>query len=393
VYRRSSLRFAIAFRQACAYAARTTLSRTLLVSDPAAATGRVLLETRSASIARSQHARSRDCTYPPPTSSGRYFANAFDVRSRNAGSVSGLVPACTMLTVSPCSLRSRRASMLQVNRTAAFRPRRAVECPNCGSEEIEAESCGRNVCTDCGIFVAGGSNISTAPPCTAGNEFTAVLPSDPVARSSPIRRIREWHPACERAATNFARDLTAEYVKGMSKGDRVRHTQALAYLAYRDDGQTTVTIARLAAQVRVPEERLSKDVKAIADRLGIRGWQADNDEEDDDVFARAMLTILKPGFLMRGHKVPLINRWCRNLFARSVRSGEVELANLSPVHQANAAAAVYCECVGSPFAEGVFGPPKRGRDGRLEGSAATAVRALTRNATAKRAADSLRKHV
>lgn len=220
-----------------------------------------------------------------------------------------------------------------------------------------------------------------------------ILPADPIAASSPIRRVRDWHPACERTAIGFAQTLTADFTKGMSKPERVRHSQALAYLSYRDDNQTNVSIARLASDIRVPEHRLSKDIKAVAAKLGIRGWLTEVDDDDDDVFARAMLTVLKPGFMAKGSTVRAVNRWCRDLFVRATSAGEVGVANLSPKHQADAALAVYCEKLGSPFANGSFGPAKRGRDGVMESESEVAVRVLSRNTTARKAANVLRKHV
>jgi hypothetical protein len=226
------------------------------------------------------------------------------------------------------------------------------------------------------------------------NESDALItPYDPVASSSPVRRIRNWHPACERTAIGFARSLTSEFTKGMSKAERVRHSQALAYLAYRDDNQTSVSIAQLASDIRVPEHRLSKDIKAVAAKLGIRGWLTDVDDDDDDVFARAMLAVLKPGFMAKGVTVRSVNRWCRDLFLRATCAGEVGVANMAPKHQADAALAIYCEQMGSPFSAGAFGPAKRGRDGALENDKDVAVRVLTRNTTVRKAAIVLRKHV
>lgn len=254
--------------------------------------------------------------------------------------------------------------------------------------------CGNNVCTDCGLIVPGGSNISTDPPVFAVDERPPVPPLDPVIGSSPIRRIREWHPACERTAIAFARKLDPQYTKGMTAAERLRHTQTLAYLAYRDDGQTNVTVGQLAAQIRIPEERLSKDVKAVSASLGIRGWAAEDndDDEEDAAFARTVLASLKSGHLSRTVSIKSVNKWCRDLFARAVRAGEVHFANLPPRHQADAVLAVYCEKMGCPFVDGAFGPPKRARDGSVESAVATAVRSLTKSVPARKAADSIRKY-
>ena len=287
---------------------------------------------------------------------------------------------------------------MQVSRSRAFLRREETECPSCGSDEIRSMACGRNVCTDCGMIVRGGSSISSAlPPRADGESFSAVMPPDPVTNSSPVRRIREWHPACERAATSLARRIAPEFMKGMSGVDRVRHTQALAYLAYRDDNQTNVTIAQLAAQIRVPEEKLSKDVKAVAAHLGITGFRSADAEEDDDgaddaEFSRAVLGLVKPGRLAKGANVRTVNRWCRDMRTRAADAGEVELVNLAPRHQADAAIALFCENCGSPFVDGAFGPPKRARNGTEENRDATAVRTLLKNATARKAAGILRKY-
>lgn len=281
-----------------------------------------------------------------------------------------------------------------MNRMAMFKRNVRRDCPSCGSDDYDTLVCGSDVCTDCGTIVPGGSNISKDPIGFGGDECTAVPPLDPIVGSSPIRRIREWHPACERAAIAFARELDPQFTKGMSAAERLRHTQVLAYLAYRDDAQTSVTIARLAAQIHVPAERLSKDVKAVSARLGIRGWAAEDHEEDDDAeFARAVLATLKPGYVIRGVTVRTVTKWCRDLFKRALSAGEVQFANMPPRHQADAVLAVYCESVAYPFVNGTFGPPKRARTGAVESEVATAVRALTRSAPARRAMDSLRKYV
>jgi len=279
---------------------------------------------------------------------------------------------------------------MQISRMSAFRRREDDACPGCGSDQIRAAECGRNVCTDCGLFVKGGSNISMAPPCGAP---TLTPDIDPIHTSSPIKRLQERHPACARAAESLARTLPADFTKGMSSSDRIRHSQALAYLAYRDDSQASVSPAQLASEIRVPEERLSKDVKAIASKLGIRGWRSEVDDEDEQVFARAMLGILKPGRMVKGRTVRQVNRWCRDLFLRATSAGEVDLANMAPKYQADGALAVYCEVEGSPLNVGSFGPPKRLRCGDVESESRIAVRALTKNATAARAAASMRKYV
>ena len=295
--------------------------------------------------------------------------------------------------------------MQGVSKIGAFALRRTVECPSCGSDEIRPEKCGRDVCSDCGIVVPGGSNISGRPPATNDATPNEPVPSiDPIAISSPVRRVREMHPGCAESALEFARKLPPAYVRGMTAPERVRHSQALAYLAYRDAGQTRITVARLATQIRVPEERLSKDVRALADALGIRGWTGWDDgsgacvgetDESGDVtaFSRAVLGVLKPGVLARGRTVRAVHSWCRDVFRRAISAGEVELANLAPKHQADAAIAVYCRARGSPFAPGVYGPPKRDRRGVPESETATALRALTRVASARKAADALGRHV
>lgn len=244
---------------------------------------------------------------------------------------------------------------------------------------------------ECGIILPGGSNISTVPAYTSPEESTHSRPADSVASSSPIRRVRERHPACECTALEFAREL-GDYTKGMSQSERMRHSQALAYISYRSQGQTHVTVSTLASEIRVTEERLSKDVRAVVDKLGIRGWQDDlkHEDEDEDAFAKAMLRILRPGTLTRGTRPQVVNRWCRSLFVRTVDAGEVDIANLAPKHQADAAAAVYCEKMGNPFVAGLYGPPKCTR-GKQDDECLTAVRALLRNAAARRAADILRK--
>lgn len=284
------------------------------------------------------------------------------------------------------------------SRMAAFASRgQGLECPSCGSDEVKDE-CGRNVCGDCGIITSGGSNISRLGPVTDTHAAPRPMPSsssaDAAGASSPIRRVRDMHPACERGASELAKRLPPGFTKGMSANERARHSQALAYLVYRDDGCTRVTVAALAAQIRVPEERLSKDVRKLAGQLGIRGWNDDFDDDDADVaaFSRAVLGVVRRGALRREHTVRGVHRWCRNIFAKAIAAGDVELANQAPKHQADGAVAAYCRTVGTPFVDGAYGPPTRARTGP-ETEAATAVRYLLRAPSARKAAASLQRHV
>lgn len=236
------------------------------------------------------------------------------------------------------------------------------------------------MCSDCGLITMDGPAISDLPAFGG----YPMQPERKFSRSSPLKRLREWHPACERTAERLASALPESYERGMSKPERMRHTQALAYLAYRDDGQTGVTISSLAAQVRVPEERLSKDVKRLSTALGVRGWSVPEDDCDVSAFSRAILGRLKPGHLKRGCSVRGVHRWCRDVFRSAVGSGEVELANAAPKHQADAALAAYCRVVGTPFVEGSFGDPKPSKRGVAESDGERAIRVLTSNTIARR---------
>ena len=276
----------------------------------------------------------------------------------------------------------------------AWRKRNEPDCPNgeCSVEDFVKESDGRVVCA-CGIVVQL-DNICDVPSYTATGEVAAVRKRDPVADSSPLKRLKEWHPACEPAALSFARQLTVNYTKGMTKGERIRHTQVLAFLAYKDDAQGHVSLASLAASIGVPEERLSKDVKNAAQAIGIKAWLPQNDFGDEtEALGRAVVTLVKPHMVKRGAAgVRDMNRWCKKTFTSAAEAGEVDLVNYAPKYQARGAIAVYCERMGSPFQSRALCTPKRKRDGQLEDECVATVRYLTANQTAASVAAILRKY-
>jgi hypothetical protein len=134
----------------------------------------------------------------------------------------------------------------------------------------------------------------------------------------------------------------------MCEIDQKRHTQALAYLAYRADGQN-VPMSKLAGDILVPKERLSKDVKAIEARLGLCGFIVA--DTDADAFASVLPTMIMSHSLCDGVRVVDVTRWCRSIFDRAAASGNAEFLNAAPRNQAMAALVLYCERVGTPFTE------------------------------------------
>ena len=270
----------------------------------------------------------------------------------------------------------------------AFASREPVECPACGDpDNLREQSYGQLVCEGCGAILSHGPRLAREPTFVDRGQYSGMA-LDPqqggsaaTIHSKLLQRVRNIHPACEETVAEYMRVIGTEFEKGMKPDERVRNAQALTYIAYRDDGKD-VTLASLAEQIRVPEEGLSKDVKLIASKLGLRGFSMV--DSDTDAFASAMLTLLAPDRMARGRhaRVREVNKWCRSLFAYAHDAGEVDVINMAPRHQAAGAAAVYCESVGDPFKPGTF-----------DSSSKNAYMALTRNPTARRASTILRAYV
>ena len=240
-----------------------------------------------------------------------------------------------------------------------------AECPQCGADgdEVRADTSGRLICGDCGSILPGGSAIYQQSSAWEDGSF-ATASAKPVAsvRCTCLRRLREWHPACESVATRLVDDLGEGFTRNMSEMDQKRHTQALAYLAYRADGQS-VTMAHLAADILVPEERLSKDVKSIESKLGLCGFVVA--ETDADAFAAVLPSLVRQDALREGTRINDVTRWCHSLFKRSADKGDVGFLNTSPRNQALAALVVYCERKGTPFSTSYMNAyvgSKRNRD-------------------------------
>lgn len=241
------------------------------------------------------------------------------------------------------------------------------------------------------MVLPSGTNIARFESAWQHGEFVESTPNfDHTVFCPALRRVREWHAGCDRTATRIARDLTEAYTKGMSLADQTRHSQALAYLAYRTDGQS-VALAELAAEIRVPEERLSKDVKAIEAQLGTRGFEFEVDGAVE--FSAAVLSLVHGGVVKAGTKIQEVTRWCKSLYCRAARSQDVAFDNLAPKHQAAAAVALYCKHRGSPFlppAEAV----ERGLDTLDEAKILKmTIASIARLPTSKRAMALLAKHL
>lgn len=276
------------------------------------------------------------------------------------------------------------------------------ECPCCGSEEIYEMSDG-TVCTDCGVKLSCQPRMVNVPTYNQQGHVEAVHSRNEHADTYVIKQIRNRHPACETQAIEFSRQLGSDFTKGMSKEDQKRHALALAFLVYRDDSQSHITIRSLATEIHVPEERLSKDVKSVAARLGIKGWQnntlEDEDDEDDPNsvhkdFNRALLTRLQLGIMRKGRVgIREASKWCKKIYIAASNADERDLINIAPNHRADAAIALFCQANGSPFVDGALGGRKRKRDGSIESTDEATFRVLTENMTARRAMKTLKKYV
>lgn len=235
----------------------------------------------------------------------------------------------------------------------------------------------------------GGSNICRTEVCfhdrehyTMGCEYNASRKPSVV-----LDMIRARHPECEQSAKLFMADLPSDYERGMGQSDKRRHAQALAYLVFRDRG-SEVTVAQLAKEIQVPEERLSRDVKALRDQLGIKGF-AMSERDDNCTFKLALLKGMQKDSLRKEVDRRAVMTWCCDLFAKAVQNGETELQNMASRHQIDAIVVVYCETHGSPFQDGVYAMTKK----RPRSDTMQVPACLTKNPTTRIAMAALRRHV
>jgi hypothetical protein len=285
---------------------------------------------------------------------------------------------------------------LNIDIKMSFRSRRVLECPSCGAGEDEIkDDCGRNVCTSCGIVLPGGSRIADTVAFSEHDNYKhsrrcAMSDSCPL-----ISILREKQPGCINTAIGIINSADASLLKGTCASEHPRFAQALAYIAFRVDGQR-VNIADLASQVRVPIERLRKDIKRLSRRLGIASTSLVNandiDGSDDGdtsgdvaVFKQALIGVLRQCNLVDPTKVRQVNSWCTQLFRRALRAKDIDVINAPPKHAAEAALSIYCRRANNAL--GVTN--KRKRDDNGGDAVRRFVASLTRHASARKAVASM----
>ena len=286
-----------------------------------------------------------------------------------------------------------------------FQSRRVVDCPSCGAGEADIKQIsGRNVCTACGLVLPGGSSVYDQVAYSEKDNYSdRDHPRKPKNARALIDILEEIHPGCVNSAigvVNASKD--PNILKGVPTSEHDRLAQALAYVAYRMDGQPA-NIADLASQVCVPVERLRKDINRLSSKLGIdsvspttlRDIQDDEDELDasGDVaeFKRALIGVVKPWASLavaNAARVRDINAWCSNLFRAAMAAGDVQVTNSPPRCAAEAALAIYCKMPGNALGWTMKRPRDAGDDPMRK-----FVSSLTKHATSRRVASCLHKHV
>ena len=286
-----------------------------------------------------------------------------------------------------------------------FASRRAVECDACGAGEDELNDIdGRLVCISCGVCLPGGSCISNQAAFSEQDNYAYKPPRNSSDSCPLINIVREKHPGCLNTAANLVNAVKDPPAKGMPVSEHTNLAQALAYIAFRVDGQS-VTILDMAYQVNVPIERLRKDVKRMSERLGIASVSSvtvkdARDEEDDDdangdvaAFKQSMLDVLRP-LNLRASKVRVINVWCTTLFRVALAADDIDVINAPPKHTAGAILSIYSRQPVNPF--GISHKRKRGDskdDGGASNAMSTFVAELTRHPSARKVAAGMRKHI
>ena len=303
-----------------------------------------------------------------------------------------------------------------------FSRHRSRECPACGSDAVvDDPKQGHVVCTDCGVIVSHVL-ISDEPSFSCADRYRAPKP-DPIERCELVEMVRSRHPACHATALHLRKRLPRDL--RISKSEMPRYAQALAWLAYREDGQQ-VKMADLAGQIQVPAERLSKDIRRLSQSIAQdkpdgthhNAQKVDvaepaeedtvskpaclpEDSEDLKYFTHATLSLLNPSLLTQGVSVRTVNVWSRRIFVKCLLEGRVEVLNVAPRHQAAAAVAAYCSQADKcPFTQAAVEwlgsdqhtckrSKKRAREesGAQTGAAkaCAVIAALTHNAAARRA--------
>ena len=284
--------------------------------------------------------------------------------------------------------------------TMSFKSRRIVDCPSCGAGEDEFEECnGRNICTSCGVILPGGSYISDRVAFSEHDNYKP-MPRPTLSDSCPLVGIlREKHPGCLNTAVAIVNAAEKPLTKGLHSAEYPQLAQALAYISFRADKQR-VDICDLAHQVRVPIERLRKDINRLSDRLGMASVSHvdQNTKEDvDDVdasgdvsaFKQEVIAVLRPWNLASASQVRSINCWCSALFQAALRAGDVEVINAPSKYSAKAALSLYCQTE-----DNVFGvTKKRKRGGDDDDVPHCFMASLTKHASSRKVAMGLRRHI
>jgi hypothetical protein len=217
-----------------------------------------------------------------------------------------------------------------------------------------------------------------------------------------VNIIREKHPGCLNTVVGIVDSSKKPLVKGLHSSEYPQLAQALAYVAFRTDGQY-VDIGNMARQVRVPIERLRKDVKRISDRLGISSVapveatdiadEADQADASGDIlaFKKAMVTVLRLYNVASASQVRGINSWCTKLFKAALLAEDVDVINAPSKHSTTAALSLYFQQETNLI--GVTKKRKRNVDGKSSDVLQCFVASLTKHATARKVALALRKHI
>ena len=285
----------------------------------------------------------------------------------------------------------------------SFKSRRVTECPSCGAGDDEfEENGGRNICTSCGVILPGGSFISDRVAFSEHDHYKPTQRST-LSDSCPLVGIlREKHPGCLNSAIGIVNAAEKPLTKGLHSSEYSQLAQALAYISFRADKQH-VDICDLAHQVRVPVERLRKDIKRLSCRLGIaslshaEGRDAEDNSDDVDAsgdisaFKQALIAVLCPWNLASASQVRDINRWCSELFQSALLAGDVEIINAPSKYSAKAALSLYCQQEDNVF--GVTRKRKRGGSDDGDHVPHFFVASLTKHTSTRKVEMGLRRHI
>lgn len=249
-------------------------------------------------------------------------------------------------------------------------------------------------------MLPGGSCISDRAAFSEQDNYKRTRRSTTSDSCPLINIVREKQPGCINTAISIVDAAKCSLVKGICVSEHGRFAQALAYISFRMDGQC-VNICDLASQIRVPIERLRKDVKRLSSRLGIVSASpvvANDIQEDVDnadingdiaAFKTAVVGVLRPWNIASPAVMREINSWCTRAFQCAMSADDVDVINAPPKHSAEAALSIYCQQENNHL--GVTN--KRKRDGNSSDATMCFVESLTKHASARKAAKGIRKHL